>query len=138
MITLSSLTTSITLQPLAYVAGPYRASTEWQRERNIRNAENVALWLWKTGYVVICPHKNTENFGGAYDLPDETWLEGGLNILLRCDLVVVAPNWQLSNGTLEEIIFADAHGIPIFYWEDMADREKLETFAIPKKPDFTI
>ncbi len=32
---------------LLYVAGPYRAKSEWQLEQNIRNAEAVALELWQ-------------------------------------------------------------------------------------------
>ena len=58
---------------VAYVAGPYRAPTPYQTLRNIREAEYIALKLWKMGYAVICPHKNTSLFDGECD--DSTWLE---------------------------------------------------------------
>jgi hypothetical protein len=112
---------------LAYVAGPYRASTESGVVQNIRNAEAVAVELWKMGYAVICPHKNTALFGGL--APDEVWLKGDLVMMRRCDLVVLAPGWQKSSGTRDEINDAGEHKIPIFLWP--RDKGKLEAKAQP-------
>src|SRR4051812_24706808 len=44
---------------LIYIAGPYRAATEWQVVQNIRRAEALALAVWQSGAACICPHKNT-------------------------------------------------------------------------------
>ena len=60
--------------PLAYVAGPYRSDSGHGIYQNIRRAEKVALKLWRLGFSVICPHKNTEHFDGA--CPDDVWLAG--------------------------------------------------------------
>lgn len=115
-------------QPVAYVAGPYRSTTEWGLEHNIRSAENVAINLWSMGYAVICPHKNTANFGGVRCLPDQVWLDGDLSILSRCDLLVAVPGWERSKGTVEELNFAVEHDIPILFWELFEDRVRLSTF----------
>ena len=96
---------------LAYVAGPYRAATEYQLVQNIRTAESLALELWKAGFAVLCPHKNTAHWGGA--CPDAVWLDGDIEMLSRCDLVVTTKNWQKSEGARAEVMFASANGIPV-------------------------
>ena len=98
---------------IAYIAGPYRASCEWDILQNIRRAEAVALQYWKLGYTVICPHKNTAFFGGA--LPDTVWLEGDIEILKRCDVIVMIPGWEDSKGALAELKVALEHGKEIIY-----------------------
>ncbi len=100
-------------QLLVYVAGPYRAGSEWGLVENIRNAESVALLAWSLGCAVICPHKNTAHFGGAMNLPDEVWLRGDMTMLRRCDAVVLCPGWRRSAGTLAEVAEAEALGIPV-------------------------
>lgn len=66
---------------LIYLAGPFRATTGWGIEQNVRRAEVVALELWKMGVAVLCPHANTRMFHG--EAPDELWLEGTMEMLRR-------------------------------------------------------
>ena len=98
---------------LAYVAGPYRAETEWKVKLNIRNAERVALAYWSMGYAVICPHKNTSLMGGS--LPDSVWLEGDLEMLRRCDVIVMVPGWENSSGAKAELEEAKRLGLEVIY-----------------------
>ena len=85
---------------VVYIAGPYRASTEWELVQNIRHAEHYAIKYWSAGYTVICPHKNTAHFGGSQ--PDEVWLEGTLEMLRRSDILVLIPGWEKSSGSKAE------------------------------------
>lgn len=98
---------------LVYVAGPYRAPTEFGVLENIRNAEALALRVWKAGAACICPHKNTAFFGGAAD--DSVWLAGDIEMMIRCDAVIVTDGWHRSSGTRDEIRIAKERGIPVFY-----------------------
>lgn len=98
---------------VAYVAGPFRGPDAWAIEQNIRRAEEIALQLWKRGFAVVCPHANTRFFQGA--APDDVWLRGDLEILSRCDCIVMTPEWYRSAGAREEHRFAEERGIPIFY-----------------------
>lgn len=100
------------MKKLVYIAGPYRAATERAVVENIRNAEAVALMVWQAGHYALCPHMNTALFGGA--CPDEVWLAGDLEMLRRCDAVVVCPGWHASSGTKAEVAEAKARGIPVF------------------------
>ena len=110
---------------IAYVGGPYNADSIYNVVQNIRRAEFVALSLWKMGYAVICPHKNSSLLDG--ECPRQTWIDGDLEILQRCDLLVVLPNYEDSSGTRDEISQAGVSDIPIFYWPD--DIPKLKSFV---------
>lgn len=100
-----------------YVAGRYRDTRgEFHVRMNIRAAERESLWVWTLGGIALCPHKNTAGFGGAYGLSDDTWLEGDLELLSRCDAIwVIGDNWEDSVGVNKEIDFAISHYIPILY-----------------------
>lgn len=102
---------------VAYVSGPYRAKTEWEVRQNIEHAAEIAADLWKMGYAVICPHTNSAFMGGV--VPDETFLQGDLAILERCDVLVLMPNWEKSEGAKVEKEFAEACGIPVREWIDL-------------------
>ena len=95
-----------------YVAGKYRDTRgEWYVMQNIRDAERVALQIWKLGGVALCPHMNTRFFGGT--LPDETWLSGDLELLRRCDALFLMSNAANSTGAQEEAKLAKTLGLPV-------------------------
>ena len=103
---------------VGYVAGPYRGSSAWAVEQNIREAETLALEVWRRGAACICPHTNTRFFQGA--LPDQVWLEGDLEMLRRCDFLVLTSRWRESLGAKTEHDEARKIGIPVFH-EDSLD-----------------
>lgn len=115
--------TEIPCMPLLYVAGPFRgpalssthpiSRNSWIMESNCRRAETLALKLWGMGASVICPHANTRYFQNS--LPDETWLNGDLAQIARCDGVVLTLDWQDSEGARHEKEFAESLVIPVFY-----------------------
>jgi hypothetical protein len=108
--------------PVVYIAGPLRGATAWDVEQNIRRAEEVAVRVARAGGIPICPHANTRFINSQQT--DEFWLEGDLEILRRCDGLVVVEGWENSAGTLGEIACAQAEDIPfIFYsgdWDALA------------------
>ena len=97
---------------VVYIAGPFRAPSAWAIEQNIRRAEALALDVWWLGAAALCPHANTRYFQGA--ARDEVWLRGDLEMLRRCDAVLLVPGWQSSEGTRAEVEYARNHGIPVF------------------------
>lgn len=102
---------------VVYTAGPYRAPTEYGVYYNIRQAEAYALRVWQLGAACICPHKNTEMFGGV--APDDVWLTGDLTILHRMlpgrDVVLMLPGWERSSGSQGELKLARKLGLFVFY-----------------------
>lgn len=105
---------------VVYIAGPYRGHlmpdgqyNQWEQFENIRRAERDALRVWSMGAAAICPHTNTAHFQGA--LPDHCWLDGDLEIMSRCDAVLMVDGWQQSAGALAERKQAMKLNLPVFY-----------------------
>lgn len=103
---------------LVYVAGPYRAKTVWGVEQNIIAAQRVtAQVLAIDGLHPVCPHMNTRQMEGIAS--DEQVLEGTLEMLRRCDAVIIDGRWASSAGTRGEVAEALRLGLPILYaWGD--------------------
>ena len=103
------------MQPLIYVAGPYRAATRDAIAQNIDAARVVGISAAALGWFPVIPHANTAHM--ELDLPelgDDFWLRGTMEMMERCDAVVLVPGWQNSAGTRGEIIRAEELGIPTF------------------------
>ena len=101
---------------VVYVAGAFRARTQWGIMQNVRKAEDASLRLWKLGYAVICPHTMTQHFQD--ECPDELWLKGMIELLKRCDAIYMVEGWQISEGSIAELQVAKDRGLKIFYERD--------------------
>lgn len=95
-----------------YIAGRYRGPNAWAVEQNIRAAEEVAARVWAMGHVALCPHANARHMDGVAS--DEVFLAGTLELMRRCDAVLLVPNWRDSEGARAEVAEADRLGIPVF------------------------
>jgi hypothetical protein len=104
---------------ICYIAGPFRGRNSWEVEQNIRRAEDLAFKVAELGAMPLCPHTNTRFFNGTLD--DKFWLEGTLELLRRCDAVLLVPGWRSSSGAIAEEAEAMRIGIPVF--------EKLDLLA---------
>ena len=98
---------------VVYVAGAFRANTQWGIMLNVRKAEDVSLELWKRGCAVICPHTMTQHFQD--ECPDKVWLEGCIELLKRCDAIFMVDGWTTSRGSREELKIAEQLGMPIYF-----------------------
>lgn len=115
-----------------YVAGKYRGPNAWAVEQNIRAAEEVAARVWALGMVALCPHANSRHMDGVAS--DAHFLAGTLELMRRCDAVVLVPNWRDSQGARAEVAEAERLGIPVFgkncVGDDEHDRRYLEFVAL--------
>lgn len=102
---------------VVYIAGPHKANTIKGVKENIRKAEYYAFKYWEMGYTVLCPHKNTGLIDLECRLPDEVWLEGGIELLSRCDIIVMIPGWGHSEGSKAEWYEAINLDLEIIYEE---------------------
>lgn len=94
------MTQTKTTRRLVYIAGPYRASTPYQVERNIRAAEDLGLIVAYAGGVPVIPHSMFRYFDGL--LTDQYWLEATQTLMLECDRMVMLPGWETSEGSRAE------------------------------------
>lgn len=98
---------------VVYVAGPYRAPSAWEKEQNIRAAEELGLRVWQAGAVALVPHTMNRFYEGAAD--DEIWLAGARELLRRCDALILVRGWQRSKGTQIERALAIELAYPVFH-----------------------
>ena len=105
---------------LAYLAGPYSGDIE----KNLAAAIDIAAQLVELGYSVVCPHANTHYVHlrmiekGMTPLDPIQWNEFDFEILRRCDILVMMPNWKESTGARLEKVFAEQLGIRVYVWGD--------------------
>ena len=101
---------------LVYVAGPYRAATREAVEQNVAAARHVGRLVARMGMMPVMPTVNTAFFD--FDFPgesdDQFWLDGTLELMSRCDAVVMVDGWKLSDGAKVEVIEANRIGIPVY------------------------
>ncbi len=114
---------------LIYVAHKYRDKRgPYWTKMHIQEAADVAVNLWRMGAAVICPGLNTFFFDGSIrdGCSEPEWFLGDLEMVRRCDAVVLSPNWITSQGAEREKQEALSHGIPVFEWAH--GREPIQEF----------
>lgn len=99
---------------LIYVAGAYRAEGWHNVFENILKARAAARLLWLKGWAVICPHANSILMDGP-DIPAQTFLDGDLEIIQRCDAICMLPGWEKSEGSNMEYAHAIELGLEIYF-----------------------
>ena len=90
---------------MCYIIGPIRS--KWGligRLINVWRGRQAAVKLWKAGFAVICPHVNSLTI--AMVIPDEDEIvKLDLEIIKRCDFIVVLEGWGGSKGSRVELAF---------------------------------
>ena len=99
---------------LLYIASPYRAKEPWRVEVNIQAALTLAREVVKITdkWFPVVPQANTAHFDGMRS--DQYFLDGTLEMLRKCDAVLMGPWWQDSDGCCAEYVEAERLGLPIF------------------------
>ena len=106
---------------LIYLACPLRhADPSIQRKRCFA-AHYVTAKLFSQGLHVFSPLTHNEVLIDLLQdtIPGEHWLQFDLKILRHCSelLILKMEGWDISKGVQREILFAEAHKIPIGYAE---------------------
>jgi hypothetical protein len=102
---------------LVYVSGKYSGDID----ANIEIAAQIAAQLWDEGHAVICPHMNTAHFENRCLATWENYIAGDLNMISRCDAMVMIPGWEDSKGAVVEKDYAEKLHIPIWYYPDVPE-----------------
>jgi len=111
---------------LVYVAGPFTGPNTWAVEQNVRRAEELGLIVAQCGAMPLIPHTNTRFFHGL--LTPEFWYEGTLEVLRRCDSIILTTSWETSRGAREEHREAEAKGLRIWKQTDLLNVVGLDSF----------
>lgn len=109
---------------LIYIAGPMESGSphHWCIEQNCRIAEEIGLEVDRLGGYGIVPHLLTRNFIDV--LPREFWLQADMELISRCDAMVVSPLWRRSEGAVQERAYAIYRKLPVFQAYAWFDKEE--------------
>jgi len=99
---------------LIYIAGRYRGKTREAVDLNIQAARAAGVLVVEKGYYPVIPHSNTSGFEHLTATHDAFWLAGTLELMRRCDAVLVVQGYEQSSGTLAEIQEAQRLGVPVY------------------------
>lgn len=103
---------------------------EGQKELSYKVACFTAARLLKAGNIVIAPviaGHAMETELGRQVLKNKEWIRQSLELLRRCNVVVVVtlPGWEESEGVAQETQLANRLDIPVMYCD--VDVSKMET-----------
>ena len=113
---------------LVYVAGRYSASSDRTVAENVEAARAVARVV--ATYPLLFPVVPHQLNAGLEDVGDyEWWLAGTLELMRRCDAVVMVPGWEGSRGACAEREEAHRLGLPVFDAESTGCAEALRDFV---------
>ena len=107
---------------VVYIAGPFRGPDAWAIESNIREAETIGLEVARAGAIPFIPHTMYRYFQGA--APDAFWLEADLELLRRCDALLLTPRWESSAGARAERRLAEEWGMPAAVYQPGGDMRR--------------
>lgn len=105
--------------PLCYIAGPMTSvfrRSEIDLLKLCRLASHVERYVRECGWLAINPYGSCldpDNFTA----PKELFIEGDLYMIALCDMMMLLPGWQASEGvTKYELPLAKGLGIEIIEW----------------------
>lgn len=98
---------------LLYLAGPYSAPTPEGVAANVAAAvaEAKKIAARFPGIFPVVPH--TFSGGGGWGQSYRWWIDGTLEVMRRCDAVLMLPGWARSKGAQEELREAERLGKPV-------------------------
>lgn len=100
-----------------YVAGKFTGPTAREIAQNIRRAEECGIAVaQQLGAMPLIPHANTAHFHGT--MTAGFWYDGTLELLRRCDEIVMLPGWQDSKGAREEYALAKERNLAVWLFVD--------------------
>ena len=108
---------------MIYVAGPY-TSEDWDvLVKRYRAHEMYTASLIRMKLVAYSPIVHGHEMAINYKLPKiyEFWQNHCLGMLSKADImhVLKLEGWEESQGTKDEIAFANEHKIPVYYINDV-------------------
>lgn len=111
------------MKPLIYVSGPYTASTAKDLTQNIERAKLAGLNVRAAGFVPVVPHLAVLNDDPKVFTYDKAMNEC-LEILRRCDAILMMDGWIRSRGACMERDAALRFKIAVFYSiEELSEME---------------
>ncbi|MDR3684745.1 MAG: DUF4406 domain-containing protein [Geothrix sp.] len=114
-------------RPMGYLSAPMSAPDALTRAKHRFLALDASHHLWEAEILHYCPMANAPIIGTS-DVHYEVWMAMDLEVLRRCDYILLVGEWGTSAGCRRELAMARSLGKPVvFNVEDAItlDRELL-------------
>ena len=104
---------------LVYICSPYRAEDKETLQRNIDYAKELTKESLLRGECPVAPHLYmTQCLDDNVDQERTIGLEAGIEILRKCDRVIVGMRYGISKGMKAEIKKSGQYAIQILFDDD--------------------
>ncbi len=102
---------------LIYLASPYSSRSAYVMRNRYETVCKITAELIWYDYTVFSPIVSSACLDQITEISYERWIELDLQILRRCDALVVLtlPGWEQSEGVATEIKEAEKLNLPIRY-----------------------
>jgi len=100
---------------IIYISGKYSGNID----ENIALARKVAIEVWESGGVALTPHLNTAHFEQDCSCTYGDYMRGDLELLSKCDAILMLPGWEDSRGASRELARARIEMIPEYYYPNL-------------------
>lgn len=98
----------------AYICSPYRATTQYELDRNINYARELTNKALRDGFAPIAPHLYlTQCLDETNSYERQMGLNAGLALMEVCDVIYMGLAYGLSEGMCSEVKKAQSLGIDI-------------------------
>jgi len=106
-------------RPMGYLSAPMSAPDALTRTHHHLAALGVSARLWEAEALHYCPHRNSPQVGTT-DVSYESWIAMDLEVLRRCNYILMAGDWNHSPGCRRELAVAMHLGLPVVYTVEAA------------------
>lgn len=113
---MSDLTRDLNLarRSMGYLSAAMSAPTALRRSALRAMAIAVSHELWEHEVLHYCPHANSPAIG-LTDVDYEKWMAMDIEVIRRCDWILMLGEWGTSYGCRREFNVAQALKIPVAY-----------------------
>ncbi len=106
-------------RPMGYLSAPISAPDALTRTRHHLIALGESAQLWEAGVLHYCPHRNSPQVGTT-DQGYEAWMAMDIEVLRRCDYILMTGLWRESQGCRRELALAMHLNLPVVYTVEAA------------------
>lgn len=97
---------------IAYICSPYHADDPEIIRRNVAYARELTLKAINNNYAPITPHLYlTQILDDTIKAERDLGTSAGLELLRRCDTIIIGTRYGISSGMQEEIKAAEILGL---------------------------
>ena len=101
-----------------YICSPYRAKDKQELKRNKNYAKKLTRIALDSGFAPVTPHLYITKVTNEDSIEDRrSGMAAGIELLKRCDIVIVGDFFGLSEGMAKEIAAAKIYHKGLVYIE---------------------